>query len=105
MPASYLLDNSFKRAAGAMAGVVLERHLKQVCLNHDARVPKKRQVSISDLNDALKQNKIIDTPDWRRIQLLGDLRNKCDHEKDVDPTDDEVNELIAGVKKITQTLF
>lgn len=103
--ASYLLKNRFNRAAGAMAGVVLERHLKQVCINHDVKPPKKKHLTISDLNEVLKQENIIDTAYWRRIQLLGDIRNKCDHDKDVEPNESEVLELIDGTKKVTQTLF
>ena len=103
--ALYLLKNGFNRAAGAMAGVVLERHLKQVCINHDVKLPKKKHLTISDLNEALKQEGIIDTADWRRIQLLGDIRNKCDHDKNVEPIKSEVLELIDGIKKVTQTLF
>jgi len=103
--ASYLLKNRFNRAAGAMAGVVLERHLKLVCINHDVKLSKKKHLTISDLNEALKQENIIDTVDWRRIQLLGDIRNKCDHDKDVEPSESEVLDLIAGVKKVTQSLF
>jgi len=103
--ALYLLKNGFNRAAGAMAGVVLERHLKQVCINHDVKLPKKKHLTISDLNEALKQEDIIDTADWRRIQLLGDIRNKCDHDKNVEPIKSEVLELIDGIKKVTQTLF
>ncbi len=103
--AVYLLKNRFLRAAGAMAGVVLERHLKQVCINHDVKLPKKKHLTISDLNEALKQENIIDTADWRRIQLLGDIRNKCDHDKDFEPNESEVLELIDGVKKVTQSLF
>lgn len=103
--AMYLLKNRFLRAAGAMAGVVLERHLKQVCIAHEVKLPMKRHLTISDLNETLKQENIIDTADWRRIQLLGDIRNKCDHDKDVQPSKSEVDELIDGVKKITQTLF
>jgi len=103
--ASYLLKNKFTRAAGAMAGVALERRLKQVCVNHIVTLGKKKNLSISDLNDALKNSNTIDTTDWRRIQLLGDIRNKCDHDKKVEPTEAEVNELIEGVKKVIKTLF
>lgn len=103
--ALYLLKNRFLRAAGAMAGVVLERHLKQVCINHGVKLPKKKHLSISDLNEALKHDSIIDTTDWRRIQLLGDIRNKCDHDKEVDPKESEVIELIEGVSRISKTLF
>jgi hypothetical protein len=103
--AMYLLKNRFLRAAGAMAGVVLERHLKQVCITHEVKLPKKKHLSISDCNDTLQRENIVDTADWRRIQLLGDIRNKCDHDKEVDPNESDVLELIEGVKKITQSLF
>ena len=36
-----LLKSKFSRAAGAMAGVVLERHLQQVCENHNITLSKK----------------------------------------------------------------
>src|SRR5262249_50608556 len=39
--AKELAKNKFTRAAGALAGVVLERHLAQVCDNHSIKVAKK----------------------------------------------------------------
>jgi hypothetical protein len=94
----------FTRAAGAVAGVVLERHLAQVCDNHDVKVAKKAP-GISDFNDALKTGNVLDTAQWRFIQHLGDLRNLCDHNKAAEPTKEQVDDLIAGVKKISKTLF
>src|SRR3989337_1007791 len=47
--AKELAKNKFTRAAGALAGVVLERHLIQVCDNHGVKVGKKAP-GISDLN-------------------------------------------------------
>ena len=35
----------------------------------------------------------------------GDIRNLCDHHKDREPTQQEVEDLIKGVEKITKTLF
>jgi len=99
-----LAKNKFARAAGALAGVVLERHLAQVCENHAIKVAKK-DPTISDLNDALKASDTIDTPQWRSIQHLADLRNLCDHNKKTEPTEEQVDDLLAGVKKITRTLF
>ena len=61
--------------------------------------------TISDFNDALKDNGTLDTPTWRQIQRLGDIRNLCSHSKEREPTKDEVSELIAGVEKFTKTLF
>ncbi|NTW90088.1 MAG: hypothetical protein HGB37_04250 [Candidatus Moranbacteria bacterium] len=102
--ADELLKKGFVRAAGAVAGVVLEGHLQTVCDNHQIKVSKKN-ASISDYNDLLKNGGVIDTSDWRKIQHLGDLRNTCDHKKKVDPKKEDIEELIAGVRKISKTLF
>ncbi len=102
--AGALLKQRFTRAAGAMAGVVLERHLAQVCSNHTIKVAKKNP-GISDLNELLKSAEVIDVPQWRFIQHLGDVRNLCDHSKAVEPTVEQVADLVAGVKKVTKTIF
>ena len=47
-----LLGNRFLRAAGAVAGVVLEKHLKQVCEDHNLKIAKKNP-TIGDLNELL----------------------------------------------------
>ena len=101
--AKELAKNKFTRAAGALAGVVLERHLKEVCGNHSVKIRKNPQ--ISDLNDALKGANVIDTPQWRSIQHLGDLRNLCAHDKVPEPTLDQVEDLLARVAKVTKTIF
>jgi hypothetical protein len=36
---------------------------------------------------------------------LADIRNLCDHNRKVEPTADQVNDLIAGATKVTKTLF
>lgn len=102
--ADELAKNKFARAAGALAGVVLERHLGQVCNNHSIKVAKKAPV-ISDLNNALKDTSVIDLPQWRFIQHLADIRNLCDHDKQTEPTAEQVNDLVAGVAKVSKTLF
>lgn len=102
--ATELLRQKFVRAAGALAGVVLEKHLGQVCENHDVKVGKK-EPTVAVLNDALKEGGVLQVSDWRSIQYLGDIRNLCDHNKKVEPTVEQVNDLIAGVAKVTKTLF
>ena len=99
-----LAKNKFTRAAGALAGVVLERHLKEVCNNHGVKI-RKRNPQISDLNDALKNAAVFDTPQWRSIQHLGDLRNLCAHDKESEPTTEQINDLLAGVAKVIETVF
>ncbi len=98
-----LLKNGFLRAAGAVAGVVAERHLQEVCSNHSVSISRKRP-TISTYNDALKDADVIDVPQWRFIQRLGDVRNLCDHNKDREPTKDEAAELIDSVDKLMKTV-
>ena len=99
-----LNKKGFTRGAGAMAGVVLESHLTQVCENHNIKITRQTP-TINDLNDLLKTNDIIEVSTWRFIQHLGDLRNKCDHKKKTDPTQQEIEELIEGVAKIAKSVF
>lgn len=102
--ASNLLKAKHLRAAGTVAGVVLEGHLSKVCENHQIKIQKK-DPTIGDYNEALKNANILDVPNWRWIQRLSDIRNLCLHKKDRDPTIEEVEELINGVEKAIKTLF
>ena len=102
--AGELANHGFLRAAGAVAGVVLEKHLGQVVDNHNIKT-RKKSPTISDFNNLLKGDGILDVPSWRKIQRLGDIRNLCTHDGEREPTRDEVDELISGVAKHTKTLF
>jgi hypothetical protein len=92
------------RAAGALAGVVLERHLQRVAVNHKA-LPSKKNPTIADLNNPLKDAGVYQIPTWRKIQLMADIRNLCTHQKSFEPTEDQVSEMIAGVNTIIKTVF
>ncbi|MFZ3382417.1 MAG: hypothetical protein WA144_00680 [Candidatus Methanoperedens sp.] len=102
--AKELNTKGFLRGAGAIAGVVLEKHLLQVCDNHRVKITKK-DPSISDYNDKLKEAGTYETSTWRKIQHLGDLRNLCDHKKEKEPKTEDVDELIEGVDRIIKTTF
>jgi len=99
-----LVRHGFLRGAGAISGVVLEKHLAQVLENHNLKTRKKNP-TISIYNELLKEDGVLDIPSWRQIQRLGDIRNFCDHNKERPPTKDEVEELINGVDKFTKSLF
>jgi hypothetical protein len=99
-----LTKNGFLRGAGAVAGVVIEKHLSQVCTNHNIPIRKKHP-NISDYNELLKNAAVVDIPGWRQIQRLADIRNLCDHKSDREPSKDEVVELIDGTDKLCKTLF
>ncbi len=99
-----LAKNGFIRAGGAVAGVVLEKHLGHVCSTHGLK-SRKAHPSIADYYQLLKQGEIIDIPMWRFIQHLGDIRNLCDHKKDREPTKEDILELAEGVEKVIKTVF
>jgi hypothetical protein len=91
------------RAAGTLAGVVLERHLRKVALKHAITISKP-ETTMRDLNDPLKLGKVYDFATWRKIQQLGDLYNLCSHQRNRDPKPDEVDGLIDGVHSIIQSV-
>jgi hypothetical protein len=102
--AEELNRKGFIRGAGAIAGVVLEKHLSQVCENHNIKINKKTP-HISDYNEELKKREVYEIPIWRKIQHLGDLRNLCDHNKQREPEPEDVEELIEGVAGIIKNIY
>ncbi|RKU13927.1 hypothetical protein C6502_01910 [Candidatus Poribacteria bacterium] len=92
------------RAAGALAGVVVEHHLQKVASNHGLKI-RKKSPTISDLSQLLKSENLIDTPTWRKIGYLADIRNICSHKKEVEPTKEQIAELIDGANWLIKNVF
>lgn len=99
-----ILKKKHVRLAGALAGITLEIHLKKVCINHNL-VFRKQNPTISDFNEELKKEDIIDVPTWRLVQRLADIRNLCAHSKEREPKIDEVQDLISGTEKLIAELY
>ncbi len=53
--------------------------------------------TINPLNDALKAAQIYDQTQHRRIQVMGDIRNRCSHSVSNPPSKEEAWELIEDV--------
>jgi len=92
------------RAAGVIAGVVLEEHLAKTCASHGVKFRKKNP-TLSDYNDALRDAGLYQTATWRKVSYLGDIRNTCAHKKSDDPTRDQVVELIDGTTWVTANVL
>jgi hypothetical protein len=92
------------RSAGVIAGVILEDYLLKILKNHSIAPPKKN-MTLAEINDVLKQNEIYDNTSWRKVLYLGDIRNICAHKKDVEPTLSQSAELIDGVEWVTKNIF
>ena len=91
--------NGFYRAAGALCGVILEKHFASVCASHTIKL-KKAAPGIGDYNEKLKEEAVIDNKTYLLIQRLGTIRNLCDHNKRQEPTKDDTEDLINGTDKI-----
>nr|WP_321509040.1 hypothetical protein [uncultured Celeribacter sp.] len=102
--ATALTKAGYLRAAGAICGVVIEKHLRHVCDMHNVTVRKKNP-GISDLNQLLRDADAVTVPQWRFIQHLADIRNICDHAKGREPTKEEIEDLVAGTEKVLKTIF
>ena len=102
--AKLLVKNGFLRAAGAICGVVLEKHFAVVCDMHKIK-PTKKNPCINDYNQLLKEEGVIDTPTWRKICYYADIRNLCDHKKNEEPTKVQVQDLVTGTEKVIKTIF
>jgi hypothetical protein len=100
--ASALLKIS-PRAAGALAGAVLEAHLQRVADANQVQITK-RTPTVNDLNEPLKQAGVYDMATWRKISYMADVRNPCSHKKGDDPRPEQVQELIEGVNWALKTI-
>lgn len=67
--------------------------------------PSKKNPCINDYNQLLKDEGIIDTPTWRKISYLADIRNLCDHNKREEPTKEQLKDLVDGTEKTIKTVF
>lgn len=98
--ADILLEHGFVRAAGAVAGVALEAHLK--LLHKQSGHTYTDKDSIVPLATRLRLNGIITLGDEKKCIAMADARNNCDHKNKRVPTEDEVEELINDVDRFTK---
>lgn len=92
------------RSSGVICGVILENYLHKITQKHKLNLSKKNP-TLSDYNELLKNNNLYDITVWRKISYLGDIRNLCAHKKEKEPTKEQVEELIEGVNWVTKNVF
>lgn len=97
--AKALFRTGYFVAAGAIAGVVLERHLKDLCASQNPPLTPHGN-TIYAQNNALKAAQVFDQTQSRRVEVMADIRNRCDHSVPNRPTNDEVWELIEGIQRL-----
>lgn len=94
-----LHKNGFYRAAGALCGVIIEKHFAGVVASHSIKM-KSKAPGISDYNEKLKDEGVIENKTYLLVQRLGAIRNLCDHNKKQEPTKDDIDDLIRGTDKV-----
>jgi len=97
--AEVLLKARYIRAAGAMAGVLLERHLKLLCDRSQPPIKYASKATISTLNNLLWKASVYEQKEWRLVQWMGDVRNECDHANATEPEPKAVQKLIHEIKE------
>lgn len=101
--ANELNAKGFPRAAGMIAGVVMEGHLRETVTRHAVKLTSKNP-TIATLNDALKDAGVVDLHIWRRVQAVGDVRNNCGHKTAKEPSKDDVARMIADVSDLIKRI-
>ncbi len=103
--AQYLLTHKYYRAAGVVAGVVLEQHLKSIC-NAKGFAIKEKHPSIENYRQTLyDENKYITQSQSTQLTRLGQLRNECGHNKVDEPTKENVEYLINQTDNIRNAIL
>ncbi len=90
------------KIAGAVAGVIIEAHLKTLVAKKDLPTPTQnnRRPTMDDYNNALRKDNTYDIATWRLIQRCGDIRNDCAHSNQDKPTPIETNDIIRAAEQI-----
>ncbi|HCW3775350.1 TPA: HEPN domain-containing protein, partial [Acinetobacter baumannii] len=98
--AKSLLENGYKNAAAVIAGVVLETAIKELCLNNNIDLEKKR---LTRLNDDLAKAGVYNTLEQKRITALADIRNNAAHGKYDEFTIEDVERMISDIERFLLT--
>lgn len=98
--AKSLLENGYKNAAAVIAGVVLETAIKEMCLNNNIDLEKKR---LTRLNDDLAKAGVYNTLEQKRITALADIRNNAAHGKYDEFTIEDVERMISDIERFLLT--
>lgn len=93
-----------ERAAGALAGVVLEAHLRKLAARHKLKL-RKQSPSLGELAAALKEARVLDVPAFSQVTWLAELRDRCRKAEGEAPTKLQVRDLIDGTHWLITNLF
>lgn len=92
--ARLLLEKGFIRAAGALSGVILERHLKFMLNNAKPKIKYGEKATLGQLINKAEEKNVFEHSSIQKLKYLNSVRIACDHDKKAEPKSGEVNDLI-----------
>jgi hypothetical protein len=96
-----LLKEGHHRAAGALAGVALERHLRAVAWRRGVELEPRDARSVARLDRALRGAGVYGAARSRYVRSLVDLSDSCIRSEER-PSRKEVSGLLAGVGEVLE---
>jgi hypothetical protein len=100
--AEYLLQSSYKDAAGVIAGSTLEAHLRQLCIKNGILVTQPKNgknvpVKADTLNNELTKAEVYNMADQKQVTAWLDLRNKAAHGEYTAYSKEQIEGMVSGV--------
>jgi len=101
--AEYLLEEEYKDPAAVITGSTLEEHLRKLCIKNGIDIEimskgKLRPKKADSLNSELAKQKVYSKLDQKSVTAWLDLRNKAAHGNYSEYNDNQVNQMIIGVR-------
>ncbi len=101
--AEYLLEEGYKDPAAVITGSTLEEHLRKLCIKNGIDIEimssgKSRPKKADGMNSELVKEGVYSKLELKNVIAWLDLRNKAAHGKYKEYNDNQVNQMIIGVK-------
>ncbi len=101
--AEYLLEEGYKDPAAVITGSTLEEHLRNLCQKNGINIEiitgvKTRPKKADAMNSELAKQNIYDKLEQKSVLAWLDLRNKAAHGKYSEYDDNQVKQMITGVR-------
>jgi len=101
--AEYLLEEGYKTPAAVITGSTLEEHLRKLCVKNVIGIEimskgKFRPKKADGMNSELAKQKIYSKLEQKSVTAWLDLRNKAAHGKYTEYNDNQVKQMIMGVR-------
>ena len=101
--AEYLLEEGYKDAAAVITGSTLEEHLRKLCVKNEIDIEimssgKLRPKKADAMNSDLAKQKVYSKLEQKSVTAWLDLRNKAAHGNYSEYNDNQVKQMIMGVR-------